>query len=86
MGCNSRARQCFPARMVRLTADARRGYSVSMNFFMKSPNNFGMFLLAAWLILFGVVSAPFLKVNFSHSADLLAVLAIAAGVLLILKR
>ena len=50
------------------------------------PKNLGMLLLAVWLILFGLLSAPFLGVHFSHSADLLAVLAIVAGVLLLLQR
>ena len=45
-----------------------------------------MMVLAAWLILFGVLTAPFLKISFAHSGDLLAVLAIVAGVLLLMKR
>jgi hypothetical protein len=45
-----------------------------------------MLLLAIWLILFGLLTAPFLKVNFAYSSDLLAVLAIAAGVLILLQR
>ena len=53
---------------------------------MKAPKDLGMNLLAAWLILFGLLTAPFLKVSFAHSGDVLAVLAIAAGVLLLLKR
>ena len=53
---------------------------------MKMPKNLGMILLAVWLILFGVLTAPFLKVSFTHSGDLLAVLAIAAGVVLLLQR
>jgi hypothetical protein len=57
-----------------------------MNFFTKSPNNLGMMLLAGWLIVFGVVTAPFLKLNFAHSGDLLALLAIVVGVLLLIKR
>ena len=56
-----------------------------MNFFAKVPNNLGMMLLAVWLILFGVLTAPFLKLNFAHSGDLLAVLAIV-GALLLIKR
>jgi len=43
-------------------------------------------MLAVWLILFGILTAPFLKVSFAYSGDLLAVLAIAAGVVLLLKR
>jgi hypothetical protein len=53
---------------------------------MKFSKNLGMLLLAIWLILFGLLTAPFLKVNFAYSSDLLAVLAIAAGVLLLLQR
>jgi hypothetical protein len=53
---------------------------------MKLPKNLGIILLAVWLILFGILTAPFLKVSFDHSGDLLAILAIAAGVLLLLQR
>ena len=53
---------------------------------MKLPKNLGMLLLAVWLILFGVLTAPFLKVSFAYSGDLLAVLAVVAGVLLLLQR
>jgi hypothetical protein len=45
-----------------------------------------MTLLAVWLILFGVLTAPFLKFSFTYSTDLLALLAIVAGVLLLLRR
>jgi hypothetical protein len=53
---------------------------------MKAPKDLGMTLLAAWLILFGLLTAPFLRVSFAHSGDLLAVLAIVVGVLLFMKR
>jgi hypothetical protein len=53
---------------------------------MTTPKNLGMLLLAVWLILFGLLSAPMLGVSFSHSGDVLAVLAIAAGVFLVLQR
>jgi hypothetical protein len=53
---------------------------------MKAPKDLGMILLAAWLILFGLLTAPSLRVSFAHSGDVLAVLAIAAGVLLLMKR
>jgi hypothetical protein len=53
---------------------------------MKLPRNLGMLLLAVWLILFGLLTAPFLKVHFAYSGDILAVLAIAAGVLLLMQR
>ena len=53
---------------------------------MKLPNNLGMILLAVWLIVFGVLTAPFLKFGFAHSGDVLAVLAIAAGAFLLIQR
>jgi hypothetical protein len=53
---------------------------------MKLPKNLGMLLLAVWLILFGLLTAPFLKFSFAYSGDLLAVLAVAVGVLLLLQR
>jgi hypothetical protein len=63
------------------TARTPRGGAV-----MKVPKNLGMLLLAAWLILFGLLTASFLKIGFAHGGDLLAVLAIAVGVLLLLQR
>jgi len=53
---------------------------------MKIPKNLGMLLLAVWLIVYGLLTAPFLNVHFAYSGDLLAVLAIAAGVLLLMQR
>jgi hypothetical protein len=53
---------------------------------MKLPKNLGMLLLAVWLILFGLLTAPFLKISFAYSGDLLAVLAISAGVLILVQR
>ena len=53
---------------------------------MKMPKNLGMLLLAVWLILFGLLTASFLHFEVAHSRDLLAVLAIVAGVLLLLQR
>ena len=41
-------------------------------------------VLAAWLILSGIM--PLIKLNFSGSAEIMAILAIAAGVLLLLDR
>jgi hypothetical protein len=52
----------------------------------KLPKDLEMTVLAAWLILFGLLTAPFLKVSFAHSGDLLAILGIAAGVLLLMRR
>lgn len=53
---------------------------------MKLPKNLAMLLLAVWLILFGLLTAPFLNFGFAYSDHLLAVLAMAVGVLLILQR
>jgi hypothetical protein len=53
---------------------------------MKLPKNLGMLLLAVWFILFGLLTAPFLKFSFTYSPDLLAVLALAVGVVLFLQR
>jgi hypothetical protein len=53
---------------------------------MKMPKNLGMLLLAVWLILWGVLTAPFLGISFTYSGHLLALLAIVAGILLILGR
>jgi hypothetical protein len=53
---------------------------------MTLPKNLGMLLLAVWLILFGLLTASFLGIRFTYSTDLLAVLAIAAGVLLLMQK
>jgi hypothetical protein len=53
---------------------------------MKWPKNLGQLLLAVWLILFGLLTAPFLKFSFAYSNDLLAVGAVVVGVLLLLQR
>ena len=53
---------------------------------MKMPKNLGMLLLAVWLILWGVFNPPFLGISFTYSGHLLTLLAIAAGILLILQR
>jgi len=53
---------------------------------MRIPKNLGTILMAAWLILYGILTAPFLKFSFAYSTDLLALLAIAAGVLILLRR
>lgn len=49
---------------------------------MKISNNLGLILLGIWLILTGLL--PLLNINFPASATLLALLAIAAGILLLL--
>jgi hypothetical protein len=53
---------------------------------MRLPKNLGLILLAAWLVLFGLLTAPSLKFSFAYGGDLLAVLAVAAGVLILLQR
>ena len=53
---------------------------------MKLPTNLGLLLLGVWLILFGLLTAPFLKFGFTYSGDVLAALAIVVGVLLLLQR
>jgi hypothetical protein len=53
---------------------------------MKIPKNIGMLLLAIWLILSSLLTAPFLNISFTHSGDLVAILGIATGVLLLLQR
>ncbi len=51
---------------------------------MRRPKNLGIFLLGIWLILTGLL--PFLNVNFSGLNILMALLAIVAGLLLLLQR
>ena len=46
--------------------------------------NLGMLLLAIWLILTGLM--PLLNLSFSGAGTLMAILAIAAGVLLLIGR
>jgi hypothetical protein len=53
---------------------------------MRTPRNLGRLLLAVWFILFGLLTAPFLKFGFAYSGDILAVLAVAVGVLLLVER
>jgi hypothetical protein len=53
---------------------------------MKLPKNLGMLLLAIWLILFAVLTAPALQFSFAHSGDVLAVFAIVVAVLLLYQR
>ena len=55
-----------------------------MKFFRSNQRNFGMLLLGIWLILSGFL--PFLHLGFSGLGAIMQVLAIAAGVLLLLGR
>ncbi len=51
---------------------------------MKLTKNLGMLLLGVWLILTGLI--PLLNLSFSALGTLMAILAIAAGVLILLGR
>jgi hypothetical protein len=53
---------------------------------MQRPRSWGVLLLAIWLILWGLLTAPFLRFGFAYSGDILAVLAIVVGIFLILDR
>lgn len=51
---------------------------------MRMTRNFGMLLLAIWLMLTGLM--PLLNFSFSGSGTVMAILAIAAGVLILVGR
>jgi len=51
---------------------------------MKIASNPGMLLLGIWLILSGLL--PLLKIGFQGQAELLSILAIAAGALILMNR
>ena len=51
---------------------------------MKLTRNIGMLLLAAWLILTGLI--PLLNLSFSGLGTVMAVLAIGAGALIVVGR
>ena len=51
---------------------------------MKLTRNLGMLLLAVWLVLTGLV--PLLNLSFSGLGTVMAILAIAAGVLIVVGR
>lgn len=51
---------------------------------VRLSRNLGVLLLCVWLILYGLL--PLLKINFPAAGVVLGVLAIAAGVLLLLNR
>jgi hypothetical protein len=54
---------------------------------MKLPKNLGMFVLGVWLIFFGLTGGLFgLEVHFAYAHDLAGLLAIIAGILLLLGR
>ena len=51
---------------------------------MKLTRNLGMLLLAAWLIMMGLI--PLLNLSFSGLGTLMAILSIAAGILIVVGR
>ena len=51
---------------------------------MRLPKNLGIILLGIWLILWGVL--PLLRISFPASQTILELLAIAAGILILLRR
>jgi hypothetical protein len=51
---------------------------------MRLTRNLGVLLLAIWLILGGLI--PLLNLSFSGASTIMAILAIAAGVLILIGR
>jgi hypothetical protein len=51
---------------------------------MKLTRNIGMLLLAVWLVMTGLI--PLLNLSFSGLGTVMAILAIAAGVLIVVGR
>ena len=51
---------------------------------MKVIRNLGMLLLAAWLILTGLI--PLLNLSFSGLGTVMSILALAAGILIVIGR
>jgi hypothetical protein len=51
---------------------------------MKLASNLGMLLLGIWLVLFGAL--PLLNISFQGQGAILNVLAIAAGVLILMNK
>ncbi len=51
---------------------------------MKVGKNLGMLLLAVWLIATGLI--PLIRLSFSGLETIMAILAVAAGVLIVLGR
>ena len=51
---------------------------------MKTPSNIGILVLAIFLILWGAILL--LKLSFQYSGEVTGILAIAAGILLLLRK
>jgi hypothetical protein len=51
---------------------------------MRLPNNLGMILLAVWLIVYGAMAL--LGLNFTNSHIIMGLIALVAGILLLLGR
>jgi hypothetical protein len=63
---------------------ARQHYPVLIGVSMKVTKNLGMLLLAIWLILTGLI--PLLNLSLSGLGTLMAILAVAAGALILVGR
>ncbi len=77
------AEQYLPERISAYN-EAGRGNSAGVLNMRGLPKNLGMVLLAIWLILIGLVSL--LNLRFTGSQVLMDLLAIAAGLLILLRR
>ena len=51
---------------------------------MRLPNNLGMLLLAIWLIVYGAIQL--LSLTFANIGVIMGILALAAGILLLIGR
>lgn len=51
---------------------------------MRLPKNLGMLLLSIWLILYGLIAL--FSLNFAGLPVVMGILAVAAGILLLLQR
>src|SRR5712664_2023476 len=79
----NKARQGGEAVFTRQANDLLREGNSAMGWF-GAKRNWGMLVLAVWLILSGAL--PLLNISFNHRETMLYLLAIAAGVLLLLGR
>ena len=63
---------------------ARYTSSVTEGTKLKRTHNLGLMLLAVWLILTGLL--PFLRISIPNHSELMALLAVIAGVLILMGR
>ena len=55
-----------------------------MRWFWRTERNWGLTLLAVWLIATGLL--PLMDVTIPHVGQILSVLAVAAGILILMRR